>query len=104
VRIYPTQTSTPQGDEAIYYSRGFRGPNPYRRGFLSDDGFVRATCALAAERSRRIDEILRRQQDAACIYCESELPAGPIRLSRSGDLPTKEKHWQVVRALIQLHN
>ncbi len=92
----------PQADNRIYYGPRMGGPNPYRKEFLSDDGFIRATAMLAPARSRRIEEILRHQQDIVCIYGESELPAAHIKLNHSANLPSKEKHWQIIRALVPL--
>ncbi len=57
---------------------------------------------LAPARSKRIDQILEHDPEAACIYAQASNtpPACPLM----GDKKPLEEHWRVVRALVRLSN
>jgi hypothetical protein len=63
--------------------------------------FLYATCDIQVERTDRVEELLQRT-DLACIYAESEDVAPAVTLEHKNGVPAREKHWQVVRAIVEL--
>jgi hypothetical protein len=85
-----------------YYYYGQHYQNPYAEGKDATLGLLKATCDLAAKRSERIERLLAGRKDLACIYATQDTPTPAVKLSHGNDEPPLEKHWQIVRALVEL--
>lgn len=77
----------------------FGSSNPY---LSSDRAFLRASCDLNPHRSRQIESLLRQRDDLACVYAEGVLPSAPVKLENRSGQEALEKHWQVLRAVVEL--
>ena len=56
---------------------------------------------LAAGRSRRIDELLNRDQ-FVCVYAEAAPPDPPAVLRGAGDVAAGRKHYELIRAVARV--
>ena len=83
-----------------YYGQQYQ--NPYAEGNDATLGLLKATCDLAAKRSERIERLLAGRKDLACVYATQETPTPAVKLKHGNDRPPLEKHWQIVRALVEL--
>ena len=91
----------PENVQYNYYYYGQHYNSPYAGGeeHLS---LLKATCDLAAKRSERIERLLAERKNLACVYATCETPAPVVKLSHGNKRPAVEKHWQIVRALVEL--
>ena len=64
--------------------------------------FQQAACELDITRAIRIEHMLQGHDDLALVVADIETEASQVRLLPSNKMPSIEKHWQVVRALITL--
>jgi hypothetical protein len=82
-----------------YQPFGYSQNNAYGHGVRS---FLLATCDLASDRSDRIETLLAADANLACLYAESEEVAPAIKLQHRNVKRAIEKHYEVVRALVEL--
>jgi hypothetical protein len=64
--------------------------------------FIRAAAGLRPERTRRVLEMFERREPVACVFAEVEVDGSEVKLVQGSPMPAKERHWQVVRAIVPL--
>jgi hypothetical protein len=47
-------------------------------------------------------EMFERREPVACVFAEVEVDGSEVKLVQGSPMPAKERHWQVVRAIVPL--
>jgi hypothetical protein len=84
-----------------YYYPGMEQQNPYAS-FGEELGFIVAASDMAGDRAQRVLELMSSRDDLACIYGLIDEVPPAVKLEYEQKATPKEKHWQVIRALVPL--
>lgn len=77
--------------------------NPYLKGDVNPQlAGLLAGADLAADRAERIKVLMRQNRKLVCVLAEAEGIDPYFKLTQTGKLPAHEKHWLLIRVLVEL--